>query len=210
MSIDKKHIVIDKKSLIINWGTSPLVPSAPKLNGFSQLKQSMHCPFDKGWRLPWDMINLENLYKMNYHVTISPDPLHSEDFYDRKYANKVFRQFLNELKKNKLYSQIISVYEYGPRGKKYGKLHWHILFRTNKVRKIEKISNTYFGTSPKRCKATTVVKRIRIDKNYVARSDIDKIANYKKQVEFIMNNYMKKEQHNKQKCLYTDMIPKNN
>ncbi|WP_168169805.1 hypothetical protein [Candidatus Izimaplasma sp. ZiA1] len=186
------------------------MPSAPKLNGFSQLKQASYCPFDKGWRLPWDMINLDNLYKMNYHVTISPDPLHSEDFYDRKYANKVFRQFLNELKKNNLYSNIISVYEYGPRGKKYGKLHWHILFRTSKVRKIETISNTFFGTTPKRCKATTVVKRIRIDKNYVARSDKDKIANYHKQVEFIMNNYMKKEQHNKHKCLYTDMIPKNN
>lgn len=220
----EKHIELDKNTieihsdddikniLSIDWGATPLVPKCPRsVNGFHALdKKALVCPFKQGWRLPWDMLDKTNLYEMNYHVTIAPDPIHETDFYSRKIANKVLRLFLSELKRNKLYKNIICVYEYGSRGKTYGKLHWHILFKTNKIRKIEDMSNKYFATSKKRSKNTTVIKRIRIDKNYVDRSDADKVANYKAQVDYIMREYMQKESQNKTKCLYTNMIIQNN
>ena len=154
------------------------------------------------------MLDKTHLMEMNYHVTISPDPLHSEDYYDRKVANKVLRQFLRELKKNNYYKYIICVYEYGKRGKEYGKLHWHILFKTRFIRKIEEISNKYFATTKSRSKNTTVVKRIRIDKSYADRSDKQKVENYHKQINYIMREYMQKETQNKVKCLFTNMCSK--
>lgn len=199
-----------EKLLSIDWGTTTLVPSAPKSNFWTSSQNVIVDPFHVGWRLPWDMLEKQHLYEMNYHVTISPDPIHETDYYDRKVAHKVLRRFLLELKNNKLYKYIICVYEYGPRGKRYGKLHWHILFKTHKVRKIEEISNRYFATSKKRSRHTTVVKKIRIDKDYVCRSDKDKVDNYRKQIDYIMHEYMQKESQNKKKCLYTNMIIQKN
>lgn len=213
--MSQKHIVIEensqelaeiKKLLSIEWGTTPLVPSAPPKNGFSMLDKKVNsCQFKENWRLPWDMLDRKNLYKMKYHVTISPDPIHESDFYNRKFAHKILRQFLEEIKKKGLFKNIIIVYEYGKRGKKYGKLHWHMLFETNKIRKIEEISNSYFATSKKRSRNTTVVKRIRIDKNMIDKSDESKVENYQRQIDYIMSEYMQKETQNKIKCLYTNM-----
>jgi len=216
----EKHIVLTKntiemvndldleKTLSINWGTTTLVPSAPKSNFWTSCQNTIVDPFKQGWRLPWDMLDKTDLYKMNYHVTISPDPIHETDFYSRKVANKVLRQFLRELKKNKLYDNIICVYEYGTRGKTYGKLHWHILFKSRAIRKIEEISNRYFATSKGRARHTTVIKKIRIDKSYADRSDEDKVENYHAQVDYIMKKYMQKETQNKVKCLYTNLVKK--
>lgn len=216
--MSQKHIVIQqnvsdsleeeqiKKLLSVDWGTVTLGAKCPSKNGFHILdKKTTKCQFKLNWRLPWDMFDETNLYKMNYHVTISPDPIHQDPFYQKKYAHMVLRLFLDELKKNGLYKNIIVVYEYGPRGKKYGKLHWHMLMRTHKIRKVEETANAYFATSKKRSKFTTVIKRITIDKNYAARSDQDKVDNYRLQVDTIFRNYFRKETHNKKKCLYTDM-----
>ena len=120
----------------------------------------------------------------------------------------MLRLFLRELKKNKLYDNIICVYEYGTRGKTYGKLHWHILFKSRAIRKIEEISNRYFATSKARARHTTVIKKIRIDKSYADRSDEDKVENYHSQVDYIMKKYMQKETQNKVKCLYTNLVKK--
>ena len=218
--MNKKHIVLTKntiemnndldleKVLSINWGTTTLVPSAPKSNFWTTVQNTIVDPFRQGWRLPWDMLDKKDLYKMNYHVTISPDPIHETDFYSRKVANKVLRQFLLELKKNMLFDNIICVYEYGTRGKKYGKLHWHILFKTRYIRKIEEVSNRYFATSKSRARHTTVIKRIRIDKTHADSSDEVKVENYKQQIDYIMQKYMQKETQNKTKCLYTNLIKK--
>lgn len=216
--MSQKHIVIEenslesaeiKKLLSIEWGTSPLVPSAPTKNGFRLLdKNAVQCDFKNNWRMPWDMLDRTELYKMNYHVTISPDPVHEEDFYNKKIAHKVLRLFLEEIKKKGLYKNIIIVYEYGKRGKKYGKLHWHILFASNKIRKIEEISNNYFATTKKRARNTTVVKRIRIDKNMVDSNDEMKVKNYRSQIDYIMSEYMQKETQNKIKMLYSNMKSK--
>ncbi len=218
--MNEKHIVLTKNTiemnndldlervLSINWGTTTLVPSAPKSNFWTTVQNTIVDPFRQGWRLPWDMLDKKDLYKMNYHVTISPDPIHETDFYSRKVANKVLRQFLLELKKNMLFDNIICVYEYGTRGKKYGKLHWHILFKTRYIRKIEETANRYFATSKGRARHTTVIKRIRIDKTHADSSDEVKVENYKQQIDYIMQKYMQKETQNKTKCLYTNLIKK--
>lgn len=205
-TIDSQESEAIKKSLTIDWEHGPLVPSATSKDGFRLLdKKAVVCQFKLNWRLPWDMIDENELYNMNYHITIAPDPIHEQDFYNRKIANKVFRRFLDELKRKGLYKNIICVYEYGDRGKKYGKLHWHCLFNTKNCREIEDISNYYFATSKKRSKTTTFVKKIRIDKNFVDRSNKDKVANYRLQVDKLYRSYFRKETQNKKKCLYTNM-----
>ena len=119
---------------------------------------------------------------MNYHITINPDPLnsHENNVYDKKLMFKMFRQFLYELKQKKLYKNIISVYEYGAKGKKYGKLHFHILFKTHACNKIKEVACKYFGSHKiNRHITTVVVKRITIDKQFQSDqcTDIQKIQN---------------------------------
>lgn len=225
--MNKKPLVIDKntidiiesntieKLLSVDWGNKPLGASCPKISPWfhSLGYHSVVCPFKEGWRRPWEDLNMDELYNMNYHITINPDPLNqlNNDVYAKKLMFKIFRQFLLELKNNKYYKNIISVYEYGPKGKKYGKLHFHILFKTHACNKIKETAIKYFGsTKQSRHKTTVVVKRITIDKLLQSDqyTDEEKLQNFKDQCNFLLNKYFKKETHNKVKCLYSNLIKK--
>ena len=225
--MSQKHIVIDKntiditesntidKFLTVDWGNKPLGVSCPKSNNgfFSIGSNPTVCPFRNGWRRPWDDLDMKELYNMNYHITINPDPLNQldNDVYSKKLMFKIFRQFLLELKNKKYYKNIISVYEYGEKGKKYGKLHFHILFKTHCCNKIKEVACKYFGShSKKRHRNTVVVKRITIDKslNSDEYTVEQKVENYRSQCDYLLHKYMKKESQNRVKCLYSNLVKK--
>ena len=69
----EKHIEIAKK-LTIDWQSEPLVRTANLEFGFFNKVTPDTCPLKPGWRLPWDILDYEQLYNMQYHVTINPDP----------------------------------------------------------------------------------------------------------------------------------------
>ena len=102
------------------------------------------------------------------------------------------------------------MYEYGKHGKEYGKVHYHILLQTNKINKFIEMAISYFGTNNKtRWRNTIVKKQITIDRSVGANASIDeKVLNYRSQIDYIMNKYMKKESQNRHKCLYTNMYEK--
>ena len=205
----EKPIDIEKK-LTVDWQSTPLVQTANSICGFFQ-QQTCKDMLKDNWRLPWDELDYEHLYKMNYHITINPDPQCEwiTSVNDLKTHNIKFREFITDLNNNKLYKNIISVYEYGKNGRQYGKVHYHILFETYKINKIIEMAISYFGTkSISRWRNTVVKKPITIDKTVsVNASDIEKVENYRSQIDFIIK-YMKKESHNRMKCLYSNMKKK--
>ncbi len=201
-----------EKKLTVDWQSNLLVRTANLDIGFFRKVEQQCCPLKNGWRLPWDLIDYENINNMNYHVTINPDPQCGwiTSCNDLKLHNNKFRQFLLECRKEKLYKNIISIYEYGKHGKEYGKVHYHILLQTNKINKFVEMAISYFGTNCKtRWRNTVVKKPIIIDRKVSEyATDEEKVNNYKQQVKFIHENYMRKESQNRHKCLYTNMVKK--
>ena len=206
----EKPIEIAKK-LTVDWQSSLLVRTANSDSGFfSQGKiNNDPCPFKENWRLPWDLLDHEHLYEMNYHVTINPDPKIGwmTSCNDLKLHNKKFRVFLEDCKKKQLYKNIICIYEYGKHGKQYGKVHYHILLKTSKINKfVEEAISHFGGTEKKRWRNTVVKKAIALDRSLSAHATpLEKVENYRKQINYIMNEYMKKESQNRHKCLYTNL-----
>jgi hypothetical protein len=208
----EKHIVIDKKSLIVDWQSTPLVRTANSEFGFfSKRDIVITCPLKPGWRLPWDNIDYAEVYNMKYHVTINPDPQCGwiTSCNDLKLHNKRLKEFLREAKKEKAFKNIILVYEYGKNGKEYGKVHYHILLSTNKINKFTEMAISYFGSNNKtRWRNTVVKKPITLDRNVsVDATDAMKVENYRSQIDSILK-YLKKESQNRHKCLYTNMEKK--
>lgn len=203
-----------KKVLTVDWQSTPLVQTANPDFGFFNKETRESCPLKPGWRLPWDNLDNENLYNMQYHVTINPDPKCDwiTSCNDLKTHNLKYKEFLRECKKNNFYKNIISVYEYGKNGKEYGKVHYHILLQTNKINKFIEMAISYFGTSNKnRWRNTVVKKQITIDKSLSHdATNEEKVLNYRNQIDYIMNKYMKKESQNRHKCLYTTLYEKKN
>lgn len=199
-----------EKALTINWQSNTLVQTAnPQCDFFNKSSSQEVDNLKDRWRLPWDMLDYENLYDMQYHITINPDPQCDwiTSCNDLKIHNIRFRQFIREAEKYLLYSNIISVYEYGKRGKEYGKVHWHILLQTTKIDEFIKMAIKYFGTdNNKRWKNTIINKKITIDKSLRRKATKEeKVDNYKSQIDYIIKKYMKKETHNRIKCLYSNM-----
>lgn len=139
-------------------------------------------------------------YKV-YSVTINPDPnILTCDNNDRKQQNKMFRVFLNNIKNNNYYKNIISVYEYGGKGKRYGKYHLHFMVETRTIRKVEEEALKIFAAKKKsNWKYTVVVKPVTADTNV---PDAAKYESYRANIRYIIDNYYRKEQHNKVCCLF--------
>ncbi len=212
MSNTIENTIEIEKKLTVDWQSASLVQTANPEFGFFSKGTPMECPLKPGWRLPWDILDYDNLYDMQYHVTINPDPQCDwiTSCNDLKLHNRKYKEFLRECQKNKLYKNIISVYEYGKHGKEYGKVHYHILLQTNKINKFVEMAISYFGTNNKtRWRNTIVKKQISIDKSIgVDATNEEKVLNYRSQIDYIMNKYMKKESQNRHKCLYTNMNKK--
>lgn len=191
--------------LIIDWGGSPtLVETAAIKNWFLSNSTPATCPFKERWRIPWDNIDHNKVLDMNYSITINPDPNLQwlDDTRDRKLLNTRFRETLRICKNKNLYKDIIVVYEYGKKGKRYGKLHYHLLVNSKKINLFCDEFLKTFGTTKKRWKLTVVKKLIKPDYGI---PDEFKHINLNVQKKYIFETYFRKETHNKLKCLYSSI-----
>lgn len=191
--------------LIVDWGGShTLVETAANINWFSTNGTPETCPFKSRWRIPWDNIAHEKVLDMNYSITVNPDPNLTwlDDTRDRKLLNAKFRETLLICKNKKLYKNIIVIYEYGKKGKQYGKLHYHLLVNSQKVNQFCEEFIKTFGTTKKRWKMTVVKKLIKPDFGII---DELKLDNLNAQKKYIYEKYFRKESHNKIKCLYSSI-----
>lgn len=192
-------------NLFIDWGGSPtLVETAENISWFTSNGKPQTCPFKSRWRIPWENIDHNKVLDMNYSITINPDPNLSwlDDTRDRKLLNRKFRETLRICKNKKLYKNIIVIYEYGKQGKRYGKLHYHLLVNSKKINLFCDEFIKTFGTTKKRWKLTVVKKLIKPDYGI---PDELKITNLNDQKKYIYETYFRKEQHNKLKCLYSSI-----
>lgn len=158
------------------------------------------------WRKPWAMLPSDYPEKFNYHMTINPDPkctwIIDNNCRDRKTHHKQLRSFLKECFNLKLFSDVCIIYEYGKYGKKYGKLHYHALFRTNKSGKLKIKAFEYFKHSSTKSYSAVVVKRIThsLKKSDNHSAMLMKASQLSSKL-YIYRNYFRKETHNKMKCL---------
>lgn len=158
------------------------------------------------WRKPWDMLPSDYPEKFNYHMTINPDPkctwIIDNNCQDRKTHHKRLRSFLKESFYSKLFSDVIVIYEYGKYGKKFGKLHYHCLFRTNKSAKLTIKAFEYFKHSSTKSCSAVINKRITHSlKKGDNHSALLMKASQLSSKNYIYNNYFRKESHNKIHCL---------
>jgi len=142
-------------SLFVDFGSRTLVQTAKPNNGnfFNKKKNQPTIDyFQQGWRCPWSEIDMKSKYLFNFHITINPDPKCEwmTNCQDRKLHNEKLREFIMKIKNRGLYKYILCIYEYGIKGKSYGKLHYHILFKTHASDAIRKEANIIFGTTKKR------------------------------------------------------------
>jgi len=200
--------------LFVDFGRQSLVQTAEPKNGSFFKKKNKPSKIDyfkQGWRCPWSEIDMQYKYLFNFHITINPDPKCDwlTNCQDRKLHNDKLREFIQKIKKRGLYKYILCIYEYGIKGKSYGKLHYHILFKTHASEAIRKEANIMFGTTKKRCHNTTIVKPIKVDnKLTIEATPMQKQKNYRDQIDYIINKYFQKETQNKVKCLFTNIRTK--
>lgn len=168
-------------------------------------KTMMH----QNWRTPWDKLPMQFPSIFNYHFTINPDPkcswITNNDCRCRKTHHKQLREFLSDAYNQKLFSNTCIVYEYGKYGKKFGKLHYHCLFRTAKAKKLQQCAFRYFKHTSTKSDRSCVYKMI----SHSLKKDTLNLSWYNslkkcsllESKRYIYNNYFRKENHNKIKCL---------
>lgn len=168
------------------------------------------CPLEmmmkSNWRKPWAMLPNDYPEKFNYHMTINPDPkcdwIINNNCVDKKTIHKQLRSFLKECFYLKLFSDVCIIYEYGRYGKKYGKLHYHCLFRTAKSGKLTEKAFEYFKHRTTKSCSAVVCKRIT---HSLRTSETHNMLLMKSSTlsnkHYIYTNYFRKETHNKIKCL---------
>jgi len=176
----------------------------PLANGNRQ--DAVEVMMKSNWRKPWDMLPDDYPEKFNYHITINPDPkctwIVDNDCRDRKTHHKQLRKFLKESFYLKLFSDVVVIYEYGKYGKKYGKLHYHCLFRTSKSGKLTAKGFEYFKHTGTKSACAVVCKRIthslrKSETHNMLLMKASQLANKF----YIFKEYFRKESHNKVKCL---------
>ena len=138
------------------------------------------------YRVPWSDIPSKRLQACNLAFTLNADCRVDFDVYDRKISNPKLINLLLELKKKDIVKKITCVYEYGEKGKLHGKLHYHGIASVNDRETFEKAILQTFN------KRSDVKHRTLHTKLFKAVVDRDRYL-----------NYMKKEEQNKKKCLFT-------
>ena len=140
------------------------------------------------YNLNWDDISENSLKGYNFFLTLNPDP--SCDWYigdlDKKSIIPKYLEMIEYLKFQYIIKSSLSIYEFGKNGKKNGKIHFHALIKTsNKKELIENVLKNFNNRTNMKHR-TVQCRHLRSvdDRNYQ------------------FNIYMRKESHNKQKCLF--------
>lgn len=192
--------MLHNNPLYVTLASNPLVETGPPFRRTS-IRQNPDQWIKDGWRVPWDHIDIDKMgskYRC-YSVTINPHPEKVVDHHnDRKFIHEMYRTFLRMLNNNNYFRNIISVYEYGKKGKKYGRLHYHILLETRFIRKVEEIGYKIFGKPTEKYRYTLKIKPVTVDYGTI---EENYVANYRHNIEKVFNYYTK-ESHNKELCLF--------
>lgn len=139
----------------------------------------------KEYRQPWEHIPEEFYKGLNISFNLNMDS--DIDNYEntKKWQIPKVLLFFERLKRDGIIKKYIIVYEYGKYGAKHGKLHYHGLIQT---RDRERFSNDIYKEFNKK---SSLLHRTLTTKHI---KDVEHRDTYL--------NYMKKEPHNKNKCLY--------
>lgn len=169
----------------------------------SGFQNSVKTMMKSNWRKPWEYLPKEYPQNFNYHVTINPDPKCTwiTDCRDRKSHHRKLREFLELAFYKKLFSDVVVIYEYGKYGKYHGKLHYHCLFETNKIRKLQDFCKTFFASNPSKNNTAVIIKLITPRLKPGNHSDELICASLMESKHYIFTKYFRKEQHNRLKCL---------
>lgn len=133
-------------------------------------------------RIPWSLVPTKWFRGLNLSINLNPDPSKIPDFNNKLVVNNIL---INYIRDEVHIQKAIAVYEYGPKGKTYGKLHFHIAIKTNNQKAVREGLALLFNKKVN-CRHRTInAKRFRDEKH---RQD------------YI--NYMHKENQNKIKCLF--------
>lgn len=179
--IDFKVNNIEKNTIEIETNGSLSVGS--RLGGLSLGKRP---PTHIVTRYPWELIS-DSYYKgLNLTINLNPDPNKIEEYNNKKYVNNIL---INYIENEKTITKAIGVYEWGKNGPKYGKLHYHIILKTQNRKGVEESLSELFNCR-RNLKCRTIsskhLKDVKHREDYV--------------------NYMKKEQQNKNKTLFVKNI----
>lgn len=137
------------------------------------------------YRMPWNLIPEAHYRGLNFSFNLNMDA-HIKDYQNsKKWQIPKVLLFLEKLKMDKIIYKYIIVYEYGKYGKKHGKIHYHGLVKTHKRDEFETEVLKTFNKRTQCSHNTLTTKHIK---------DPEHRATYLK--------YIKKEQHNKIKCLH--------
>ena len=158
------------------------------------------------WRKPWSLFPTDYYKQFNYSYTINPDPkckwIIDNDCRDRQTHHAKLREFLINAYYQKLFSAVVVIYEYGKHGKKFGKLHFHCLFRTNKAEKLRLCALSYFAANKNNNRAV-VKKRIThsLKKSNQGSTLLMMKQSLLENKQYIYKTYFRKEQPCRLKCL---------
>lgn len=126
ITIAHSPVILDLNKNKMSDGRTSLGESTPKKLVTRQLRnQTSKKKYEGIYRVPWDNISKKELNSMNLAFTLCPDIRVDFDCKDKSVCVPKLIDLLIELKNNNVLNKIISNYEYGEKGKEYGKLHFH-------------------------------------------------------------------------------------
>lgn len=136
----------------------------------------------------WITIIENRIYDYRYFITVNMDwKLHQDT--DEEQMEKIKKVLFEH---EKYIKYLLCVYEYG----KNGKLHFHMLLNTSRIRNFERDLTDLFGDSRicnNRYNHAVNVKMIKPNMGETWEQNIDRI----------IVNYLAKEKHNSEKCWIT-------
>ena len=142
------------------------------------------------WKLPsfrskWERIPAPHIKGMNFFFTLNIDT--NVAWYKNNKVVQIPRvlNLMSKLKRQLLISKYVIIYEWGEKGKQCGKLHYHGFIKTKKKNEVLDLFKKEFSANLR-----TAHRAIHL--NHIKSVD-DRSR---------MLNYLKKENQNKEKCLY--------
>lgn len=140
-------------------------------------------------RMTWLAVHELNNYRYRYHITVNMDWRHHNCSDDEQFE-RIKRVLYDH---HRYIKNILCIYEYG----KKGKMHFHMLLETSRIKSLERDLTNNFGNSNnynRNHNYAVKTKLIQPNKGETWEENIDRII-----------NYFKKEQHNRQMCWITKL-----